>query len=548
MANLTNHNVDSILRMVAKRRVYSANKFYFSLADNVYNAYGSDNINDIFRYVCESTLNKYLQPINIYYVNDNNIYPFTEDTSIKRETLEFDISNTRMLKRFKRKFPEERIRFRLESEKYSMTADLGFESIDSKECSGTVMFTDSNRKICAIGTVSVDISRYDEYNRVTSNLLIPCSLMSRFLFITSKKERISNQVVIQNSNYSLIEESFVYALNTGLHKMIDDGFKPGKLGGDIPNHNKYEMITFNRIIDELFKINLLICPMSEYINSSTSANGEIHISGETLPDYFKNMDNEKKYPLIQLSDREMKFVRNYTKENIIEKEGSIDLTKYLSDPRYGNIVRYEIPNGDTNVTVMISYNLNIEDDKIEFFLSQKVNDKFIFISESYFTGIHRFDINDSHLVSASYLYIPKETDRPSSIEEISASVPLFNFSPKKVLDLIDDIIRIFISIQDRPERTKMVKCVNKKYYEKKEKNIPVEEEDYIIWRILKTKTEANAYVKQMKGTRADAEYVMEEWERRGYFRTLKSGKQVWVSATVCKRHLPLTEKEIRIKL
>lgn len=532
------NNSMPVVMPVIKRRLHNINGFYFSLSDHIYD---KDEAETIFRSVTVDCLNGYLQNVNTYKVFDHEI---SRDNFNSPETIiEYDMGNTRLLRRFSKRYPGTNCRFRLESDKYIFWMLLRKTENEKSLFDGSLLFVDKERDFVAMGSVYFDI---DSYKR--EGIMMRSSFQNKYLFITSPKEKNARKITEDNSDTMKLEYSFTLAINTGLHQIIDNFYDPGRYSGEVPVHNETEMLIFKKAAEK-FNIHNLICPLDEYVNGDKGEDS-LHMNGMEVPDHFTIGTNIKYFPLIQVSEKEMKFVRNYANKNAYV-DGVVDLRKYMVEPRYGKTLRFNLSKNDVSGEVIISYELDEFNDCITFHICQYAYNKFSYAIVAYFKGIKKFNINKSHLANAEFLFIHTQHNvhaMPSNISNIHNDIVLSIYKPKEILDLINDFINLSIAIHDRPERTKIVKCVDKKYYIKKERNEKVEEKDYIIARILKTKTEAREYVEKMSGTRAECEYSVEEWDRIGHYRTLKSGKVIWVRETTCKRHLPLSEKEIHIKL
>lgn len=524
-----------IIKPMIKRKIYSMNGFYFSLAEHLYNEHIASAV---FRQTCTDVLNEYLQNINTYKVKDSEIYKENFDI------IELDIQNTRLLRRFRRKFPDTDCMFRLESDKYTFWIKLTRHGNTSSH-EGSLCFIDKRKQFGAIGEVTVDTSSYDGIDTP----VITSAFQNRFLFITSQKDKLSNRIAADNSDTMLLEQSFTLALNTGLHRIFDQSFDPDDFGGTCPVYDKHEMMILHKIVGEVFNIKNLICPLFEHIESDSPDNKNVNITGSEIPEYFGIGDAFKNFPLIQLNLKELKFILNYADKNAYV-DGKMDLLKYLANPRYGNILRIPLRHCDDNSEVeeaIITYNIDENNDSISFIISQHLDENLTYACIVYFNSIKSFDIDSCYIASGGFLHMKDGKNMPNS-SDIFKNKTLACQTIDGIIDLVNLFIDICVAIHDRPERTKMVKCVKKEYYEKKEHNIKVDEKDYIVARILKTKSDAREYVERMSGTRAECEYSVEEWDRCGHYRTLKSGKVIWIKETTCKRHLPLSEKEVRIKL
>ena len=74
--------------------------------------------------------------------------------------------------------------------------------------------------------------------------------------------------------------------------------------------------------------------------------------------------------------------------------------------------------------------------------------------------------------------------------------------------------------------------------------------DFVIRRIIKTHSMARKYIKEKSSIESNksVKYTLEEWGRRAHIRKLKDGREIYIKASQCHRHKPLSDIEIHLKL
>jgi len=253
-------------------------------------------------------------------------------------------------------------------------------------------------------------------------------------------------------------------------------------------------------------------------------------------------------PQVSLSDKEWNYIVNYTKERNFLHDTPMDLTSYISHPRYGNIYRTNV-NTDEGIVELI-FKMILEDDHMKLYIIHQLNKDTSVYLRLKISDLEHFVINDCFndseiiLVNNDLLHAPKSADITSPIMSMVDQVS------KQLLAITKLFLSLMVVMKDRPQRTRMVKCTTRKLNNTNSKHTDKNQTKVRTVRILKTVYEAKKLVAESQNhERAEAIYVMEEWDRQGHYRTTKTGKRVWIDATTCHRRLPLNEsKEIKIKL
>lgn len=272
---------------------------------------------------------------------------------------------------------------------------------------------------------------------------------------------------------------------------------------------------------------------------------------------FESYINEM--PIVKFSAKEWKFVSGYMQgiNGILNchNDEMIDLRPYLKHQRYGKEFRftYITPSGDESSELAVSYNYDEQDDKVIFNIKTSADTQCAILRRVVYTNIANFNILKSICVSDTIMELDRSKELPDSTKYLTDIVPLWLLDDSRIYDLMVHILSILIVIHDRPKRHRMVR---EEISVHTERSYPAaisnkRDTNQIISRILMPVKDANEYVARMNRESSDAErnYVIESWERCGHYRRLPhSDKRIWIEATVCNRHKPLSDKEIVIKL
>jgi hypothetical protein len=328
-----------------------------------------------------------------------------------------------------------------------------------------------------------------------------------------------------------------------------------------PYHGKFEIDMIKKFLTELNAGNSTI----------TGVHAIVVIGGWALNNdqrsYQPNIDEEAKYiqritnqniqyPIVDISEREERYIQSYCEKNGYKVDcDGFDLIPFLQNPRYGNILTFKNVLDDFDETnddkksydITIGYDINAEQKTMVFRVSYNT-DNYLTIMSSRFINIDNFNVTSNLLESMIMLHV-YPNNIPHNENELKNDNPSMVIDCTASICMIWRMIMLMIVIQLRPERTRMVRITERKASARNKLN-PTEK-DFVVTRILKTSKDAKEYVKVMTestGEHIDREYTLEEWTRIGHYRKTRDGKRVWIEPTTCHRRLPLTEKEIHIKL
>lgn len=278
--------------------------------------------------------------------------------------------------------------------------------------------------------------------------------------------------------------------------------------------------------------------------------GKITASYKTIGALTEDHFNDD-YPMIRFTLKEDRFVDGYCKKNNLLCDDPINIIPYFENPRYGNEMKIDADLSHKNeYPILMRYDLNTKCNTITFHFIEPIsydNGTYVEIAVTYDDIDHFAETN--LLMSTMYIVLRNHNYIPRNINDIKDQSVLANLVLSGVNTLVSRVIKDYIAIHDRPKRSRMVKQIRRTNHPSRN-NKPKADNPYVISHILMPINEAKSLVASSKEyhERAEAQYVLEEWERSGYTRVYKSGRHVWIGPTTCHRHLPLTDKEVVVKL
>lgn len=521
-------------------------KTYNQIGSWYYSGCGYDidslDIDSIFVESSTNVMNMYLQQINLFRVSDESIWAGNKSD---KELREMNEDNIKLLRRCRRRFKTDEIKFRLESDNYTVSFLIRyFEDMNIYIVYGFIECKEKYNNYIAMVPSNIDNRSsnmtYDGWYQINT-------FASPLVFILSNRSKKSREICTKNMESQNIEFSFILSVNTALHSLLN--MEDYSKCFQYPTHSEMEITMFTEIRNRL-QVQNLLCPLFAFKYKYIIGMGSLIINNKykDIPEYFGNPDMVKSFPLIDLNQKEKNFISNYVKKITVDS-GKINLIKYFKNPRYGYTYKLNLSGDKDEEISVIHFDIDEEEEMMRCVISNDFGCNCTHSIILYFNDITDFNVTDNFDDGVCSINIKRCSELYNSVNGLMACPNVLSEGLDSILEkVVKYVISVIISIHDRPERTKIVKAIDKKYYERKEKNILAEEKDFIVVRILKTKQDAREYVSKMSGTRANAEYSVEEWERKGHWRTTKNGNTVWISETTCKRHLPLTEKEIKIKL
>lgn len=506
---------------------------------------------NITSYMDSYIVNLYMRHQRTFFVNDK----FWNQKALSGENLKdimYKISF--MLRKLKRKMNGP-IQWKVQSENHSIYFDLAAIAGSTKNSDSNITLLvldfDNKTKMSKTHMILFDSSDPMLIRDITAGPIVLC-----------RKEKDGENYLksIPRLNALLIlEESYVMAL----YKCIDMFLVDSEcLDDDIEAIN-----SLIHIDSEMYFMKKMMKRYESISNAGVFINVKIwrtefyNSCDSTVTDNMESIDNmdvinEALFenstipPLVDLNKKEYKFIENYiSKKGYLGTGDSIvNMIEILDHPRYGRTLRHSLPYADIATT----FTMSKENDLLRiYFIYRKDENMFCYVSAD-FNNLKYFNYNDN-ILQIKLEFVVKEIDKlPNELGSIIDIIPIEFMNSDKIVSMIYDLLSLYIILHDRPERMKVIKETKKVVEDIKDtKNKSVmKDKEYVINRILKSSKDAKEYIEKITKTLScgDREYVLEEWDRIGHYRKLKNGKTVWIEATTCKRRLPLTEKEIHIKL
>ena len=428
-----------------------------------------------------------------------------------------------------------KISFRLESENYSMTISI---SMDPEKSSiiNIMSYRYSTNNMMMTNCFD-SLEKHNNDFEIFRNLSTP--------FFIAKKYRDIVDVI--NSEYTGIyaDDKLICILYNILKMIIKHGL-PDK---EYCTYNKAEIYVLKKIIKhKCDENNYPVILLNKYITSDPDEFPYIDskVNSKALMDFILNENYDN--PLIDLSDKDMKYIRKYMSDKLKNNE-YIDLKKYLYFP-YGEYFRLNIDDFNIHLEVDTSYVDN--DDTILINISYELNDNLCIFSNVTICDISKF--NMSKIGIETFIIFKNDNIIYENINNINSIIPESISTYKFLICTAIDIITIHMILYDKPSKYRVIRSSERKEvnhsstFNSTSKSNNNSDNDIIIKRILKSKYEVNSYIKSLQVEHREVEYTIESWPRKGFYRSDGKGGKIWIEPTMCHRHLPLSDKEIHIKL
>lgn len=493
------------------------------------------SLGNIIMHFNELILDRYLKKRIVANVDDS-LFTKKSLTPIEIQNLSDRISR-RMIRVAKLKnIPK---RFYLSAPHYSFA--LTIEYLDMAGLKSVVLTSTRYDNIKMVAKFSID-TRLD--NPYGSMIYRPFGTP----FYIGKKERDVESIIRGENKIWATDDSTLVLIDAALERLL----KHENMVPSDPQYTKVEMFTIKQVMKQFS--NGFGFPIDIYNWTQNYENKVKFVefgSFDTLSNYVKGPNPQ--YPLIDFGKKEMEFVTTYARKRFNADSGDgkgLNLIPYLIDPAYGDTFRYDMMSGDRQYAIVSTYIVDRNKDIARMFLSAEIDDDLTIFSYADIDSISNFHmVNSITSVNTSVLF--RTPNGVRNLDKIIEEIPDEFKDPHDITGFILMVLSIYIIIKDRPKRSKMVRCTSVKEPDnnpKSYRNKSSKEKEYVVTRILKTTSDAKEYVARMSDGYPDREYVLESWNRKGYYRRIRGGGMVWIQPTTCHRHLELTKKEIHIKL
>lgn len=369
-------------------------------------------------------------------------------------------------------------------------------------------------------------------------------------FYLSRKERDVSKLISKYDNGKFTDNNTLKIIYNSL-KMIFNKCEIETSMNRYTRCSKTEMYFINKIFEKRYKNNIIPVDIRNWIKEDIDYNDFKFMEKSNMLKKLKEtvLPNNNSYPIIDLSLKDIDYINKYLLSlNLFDK--CIDLNKHISFP-YGNMFRYIIDADGESYTINIVITKDDENDYMRITISYDVNDSIRIFSYVEYIDIRNF--NSEFVKANTSMLILNNKHLYTCISDVENDIPCIFLEPYMISNISLTIIGLCIILNDQPSKMRMIKCTKHDTNNSiKKNNGKKNNEEFIVTRILTTSKGVNRCIQKMKSTYGDVdkgyEYVLESWARKGYYRTDSNGKEVWIPPTICHRHLPLTEKEIHIKL
>lgn len=369
-------------------------------------------------------------------------------------------------------------------------------------------------------------------------------------FYLSRKERNVSELILKYDNGIFTDNDTLKFIHNSL-KMIFNKYEIKTSMNRYTRCSRTEMYFINKIMEKRYANNIIPVDIYNWIKEDMISDDFEFTKKFNMPKKLKEtvLSNNNSYPIIDLSLKDIDYINKYLLSlNLFDK--CIDLNKHISFP-YGNMFRYIIDADGESYTINIVITKDDENDYMRITISYDVNDSIRIFSYVEYIDIRNF--NSEFVKANTSMLILNNKHLYTCISDVENDIPCIFLEPYMISNISLTVIGLCIILNDQPSKMRMIKCTKHDTNNSvKKKDTKKNNKEFVITRILTTSKGVNRCIQKMKSTYGDVdkgyEYVLESWARKGYYRTDPNGKQVWVPPTICHRHLPLTEKEIHIKL
>lgn len=428
---------------------------------------------------------------------------------------------------------------------------------------------DSIRKIAIAYMMGVNPYVEDINQIIDSNILSP-------IYITPKTRYIED--CVRDPNFS--NDTFLYGviiIDAMLRFYVED-CECGKYFDRYQKstfiHSPFEMTITNRLFNTLDGNLKNVVSLSSRVNQRLISRSidpntyygsvEDVIMEHHVPDIVINPQLDA--PVIDFSEKEVNFIRKFLAQyKIFDDNGEKELimSEVFKNPRYGKVlIMPSIKSNGESAYTFLSYEYDEKKDQVEFTISYRCNDNFtIFVTYAYCNvSDPNWNLAESMMSRKIHLYRHTQAQWPSSLEGVYEIVPsLFN-SETALTNLLQDLLDFFTIIYLRPDRSKVIRettrievpddRVIRRNKNNRSHATNTTRQEFAVRRILKDTKAAKEYISKMVTEGApNREYTLEEWDRKGYHRKKPHSEEtIWIEPTKCHRRLPLSDKEVHIKL
>lgn len=331
-----------------------------------------------------------------------------------------------------------------------------------------------------------------------------------------------------------------YANDNVVMYLQDNNFSPDFIN----KYNQNKNIDFNKVADLL-----------QTTNDETFINSTNMSMIKKIIDYLHDFDGKELFyeiPLLDFSDNEDAIIQKYAIDNGIycnlqnpEFNQYYNFQKYLSEQRFGINFRKIIkdPGIKNNIVNTIVFTCpNYDTKQIDFYIIHNSDNGQYGLYAVHYENMENFN---PIYIDAMYYYVIIDKEHGGYI---TFDRDLLQTSDIPLL-AIKYVTETMSFIYDHPETTAMITEKHNRLFNKPKPD-DLTNPDFVIRRIIRTRSMARKYIKEnsSKESNKSVKYTLEEWGRRAHIRKLKDGREIYIKASQCHRHKPLSDIEIHLKL
>lgn len=334
----------------------------------------------------------------------------------------------------------------------------------------------------------------------------------------------------------------------GMYKVVDDG-------GDerIAIHEPSELAGYRKVISSTSPANIAYIS-NLFTNSDKDDVNKVNIliGKDAILQEFNEIKNAN-LPMISLDFDEWEIVQRFYDDNFIYQNKACNLIDVLTHQPYGNRFGFPVKDSEGKDIGIMYVIPKIDGSSVEFTCFFNSIHLFVIkIKLNHVQSLSTFELHNLEYVH-SYIIVTNMKYLPTNIGGFKNINPLGN-NVKEALEHLILFIPLYAMLHARPTVSSRSnrsngRRNNSKSSSKTTTNAAV---DSVIRHILKVIPNHSSNAKHESTHRSrtkDVKYVIQSWVRKGYARTYKNGKTIYVPEHVCNRRIPITEDvKLNIKM
>lgn len=336
----------------------------------------------------------------------------------------------------------------------------------------------------------------------------------------------------------------------GMYKVVNDNGKER-----IAVHGRTELAGYRKIISSACPP-ILTYTFNLFTNQNKSNRNAADISAnkDGILQEFNEIKNAN-IPMISLKFNEWKIVQQFYNEHFIYQNKACNLIEALTHQPYGAILGFPIKSSNGKAVYGTIYIVpKIDGSSVEFTLFYNARHLFVTkIKLNYAQALNTIGFHNIEYIY-SYVIITNMKDLPINMKDLNDINPLGN-NAKEALEHLIMFIPLYVMLYTRLTTTASKRNKGRGRKDKPNSsttNNTNDTVDSVIKHILKVMPNYSSNTGSEPTHRSrtkNVRYVIKSWVCKGYTRTDKSGKTVYIAEHVCNRRMPLADNiKIVIKM